>query len=503
MILSKTGTARSRGLHWRKPQAPQIESLPLPELLKYPIATVQKQSANVLVEVGSKVLKGQPITVSEDHNLVVTHASSSGVVSDISNRTITVKTDGIDKAVNTTSAAGAMSRQQLIRLAHRFGLTGHGGAGFPLAKKIASLPPNAELLLVNAAECDPLIHCDDALIKQHADDIIKALIIIAESCNIKQTVIGIEDNKRESITLLQQCLSVRPEKHNITIATIASLYPSGAERLLLPLCTDKQVPSYQSLASAGILSMNIASCFATGQALLQGLPPISRITTVVTSTGQVRNFKIRLGTPINHLVRHIEKKHPTSDQSISNLSITVGGQMMNKPLTSQAAIDQQSNCIAFSFPAELTPTIACIRCGACADVCPVGLMPQYLHKAAVHFNALLLDTLNLQHCIECRCCDTVCPSSIPLTAQFSNAKAQQVKLGKEQLAADLAKQRYDKRELRLQKQQSGQGKKRLKDTTTKSSAQTRKDLIAQALKRSAVKKPYRQSAKPPNNGSPG
>jgi electron transport complex protein RnfC len=493
----------NRGLHWHKPRAPQIESLPLPELLKYPIATVQRKSAKLLVDVGSRVLKGQPLTASENHDLVVTHAGSSGVVSDISNGSVTVKTDGNNKAIDTTSVAGTVSRQQLITLAHRFGLTGHGGAGFSLAKKIAGLPSNAELLLVNAAECDPLIHCDDALIKQHTDDIIDALILIAESCNIKQTVIGIEDDKDEAITVLRQCLARRTEKHNITIATIPALYPNGAERLLLTLCTDKQVPVHQSLAGAGILSMNIASCYATGQALMHGMPPVSRITTVVASDGQVRNFRLPLGTPVNHLLQHIEHAQPASDKSIPDLAITVGGQMMNKPLTPQAVIDQQSNCIAFSYPEKLPPAVACIRCGACADVCPVGLMPQYLHKAAVHFNALQLDTLNLQRCIECRCCDVVCPSSIPLTAQFSNAKAQQIKLGKEQLSAELAKQRYDKRELRLQKQQSGQRKKRLKDTTKKASAQSRKDLIAQALQRSAGKKPHKQSDKPPSNGSPG
>ena len=92
MILPKASS--SRGLHWHKPRAPQIESLPLPELLKYPIATVQRKSAKLLVDVGSRVLKGQPLTASENHDLVVTHAGSSGVVSDISNGSVTVKTDG-------------------------------------------------------------------------------------------------------------------------------------------------------------------------------------------------------------------------------------------------------------------------------------------------------------------------------------------------------------------------------------------------------------------------
>lgn len=485
------GNTRRRGLHWSKPQALPIETLPVPDTLFFPISQWQQTTAELLVETGSTVYKGQALTRSDNHNVIITHASSSGVVIDIADSFITVKTDGQDKAtdklIKTTSR---LSRQEITDIAHHNGLTGQGGAGFPLARKIASLAQQPQLLLVNAAECDPDIHCDDALIQTHAPSIVESVLTIAMACNIDRIVIGIENDKTTSIEQLQQAMAKQTAQQNIELVTIPSQYPSGAENMLLQLCSSEQRGPHESLASAGILSMNIATCYAMGQAVFNGMPPISRITTVVTPDGRHRNFKLLTGTPVSHVLDHVGYERPfASIEQEAQLHVTQGGRMMSEALDAQAVITQQSNCISFSNTKEAQTSVPCIRCGACSDICPVRLMPQHLHKAATHFDTAQLDNLNVDQCIECRCCDVVCPSAIPLTAQFIQAKEHKHRQSNEQMAADLAKHRYDKRQQRLQKELSGERRTRLKEKPAPATPQSRKDLIAQALKRSAKKKP--------------
>ncbi len=482
---------RQRGLHWSKPQAGPIETLPVPDTLYIPISHWQQTTAELLVTTGSTLYKGQPLTRSYNHNVIITHASSSGEVIDISDNRIAIKTDGRDEVSDELiKTTGSLSRQEITDIAHRNGLTGQGGAGFPLARKIASLPQQPQLLLVNAAECDPDIHCDDALIQAYAPLVVESVLTIAEACEIDRVVIGIENDKTRSIEQLQQAMARQTNQQKIELVTIPSQYPSGAENILLQLCTSEQAGPHESLASAGILSMNIATCYAMGQAVFNGMPPISRITTVVTPDGRHRNFKLLTGTPVNHILDYVNYERPIAsiEQEVP-LHVTQGGRMMSEALDTQAVITQQSNCITISNTKGVQSSVPCIRCGACSDICPVRLMPQHLHKAATHFDAVQLDNLNVDRCIECRCCDVVCPSAIPLTAQFIQAKEHKHRQNNEQIAADLAKQRYDKRQRRLQKEQSGKRRTRLKEKAAPATPQSRKDLIAQALKRSAKKKP--------------
>ncbi len=474
--------SRRRGIHWHKPDAPVIESLPLPDILRFRVSRACGQTADISVSIGQRVLKGQPLTHSTDTSMAMTHASSSGKVTGIHNGTITIATDGLHQSIVPQQCdTSALSKEDLVRIAHNTGLIGQGGAGFPLAKKLEALASPAQLLLVNAAECDPLMHCDDALIQSRSTEIIQSLNTIASACAIKNIVIGIEDNKPAAKDAINQAIANPIENTNagidFKIVPVTAIYPSGAERILLELCTDIKVPGKSSLAACGVLSMNVSTCDALGRSINTGLPPHSRITTVVSPGGELHNFEVLLGTPVRHLFEHLR----LTEQQL-HCSITQGGQMMYTAIDHDAPVTQRSNCINFSESKETIAT-PCIRCGACSDVCPANLLPQTLHKAATLFNAEQLQHARLPDCIECRCCDVVCPSQIPLTQQFKQAKQQMLQLQQEQQAAAIARRRYEKREQRLLAQSSGNRKKRLKEKPAPKTPQSRKDLIAQALQR--------------------
>lgn len=488
------------GLQFDKVAAPPIETLPLADTLKIQRSQHQGLPATVIVTEGAHVTEGQPLTASNDLSQVPVHASSSGIITGIDQDTIIITTDKqiTEDCRNSRPSNLTISREHLIRTLHNAGIVGMGGAGFPAAQKISLLSTSANVLLINAAECDPMIHCDDALMQSHAIDIVSGIKIIATACKLSTIVIGFEDNKpaaQKAITNALDQLDVAT-----TIVTMPSVYPSGAENVMAHFCLDqnRQSASSQRLSAKGVLSFNIATCFAIYQAVAFGRPLISRITTVVDIRGTIRNFMVPVGTPLTHLFQQIH-----DSDTAQSFPVTTGGQMMSTPLNHDNATVKTSNCITFSLPASGTkPSVACIRCGACAEVCPEHLLPQQLHMHATAFNDEALHHYNLDQCIECGCCDAVCPSYLPLTTSFQNAKQQHIEIQQAKKLADIAKMRFEKRQHRLRNKtelrtrRAAIRKPALPDTPLITAAndkdQKKKQLIEAALQRKKNKKAENQ-----------
>lgn len=484
MINHYLKPASHPALQWNKPAAPLIQQLSLPATLHLPLSRGINDDA-LLVDTGSKVLRGQPLTQSNDLRFPPVLASSSGTVTAISNRTIEIHTDGTDTCIERHFQDKPLTRVQLIQAAHNAGLTGQGGAGFPVAGKLHSLPARAQLLLVNAAECDPAIHCDDALIQQRTPEIVEAITRIALCCAIDRIYLGIEAHRQKAIDALQHQLQQKqPGVPAIQLCVVPERYPSGAERTLLTLCTGSVPDNHQPLSTSGILSMNIASCYALGQVLATGMPCTERVTTVVTPDQPIANYCLRLGTRLDTLFETI------TGNTTPPGTITVGGRMMPAQAQPSDVITQSSNCIIFSEGLPDTASRPCIRCGVCADVCPQHLMPQHLHRFALHFDQSQLTQYRIDQCIECRCCDVVCPSHIPLAQQFRIAKHRIKQTQQNEASAALAKQRFEKRQQRLANKKPRK-KLRTKPSqtprTTATPADSRKALIEAALARSRSK----------------
>jgi len=463
------------GLHFDPLPFSGVESAPLPAR----VCIAVDQQAQLTVTAGDTVLTGQRLHQDAD-NLAMQHASISGIVSNTDNHRVSIESDGLDTRYihkNSTPDTAA----QFDNFCRQMGLVGLGGAVYPVHRKLAAARQagGIDTLLINAAECDPAIYCDEALILAHAKQVSSGIVLTWKLSEAKQCIVGIEENKTDAVKLLKQHL---PSQINIT--TVPAVYPSGAENTLFTLCSGKS-----DLRKNKSVCFNVATCHSIYNAVEHAQPLVSRILTAVTKD-RVRNIEVRIGTPIAELA---EQYKLTGEQIIH------GGEMMGVSVGKDFYINKSTNSLTFSHT-KRPKSVPCIRCGACEAVCPENLSPQHLHWHSASFNPQTLKDLRLDSCIECACCDQVCPSHIELARQFSSAKQliQQQKLAQEK--ADLAKQRYENRLTRLNNQSVRQRRQLDQKTTLLSQSedpdQLKKDLIAKALKKNKNKAPLPKKHQP-------
>ncbi len=440
----------------------QVEKSFVPSCLIYPLLQRGNTLAQPLVAVGEKVLKGQVIA----KNGVPIHAASSGVVTAIEKRPlpdasalsddcIVITTDGKDVAIaGVPPLQQPISYEQFIEMIELCGVVGLGGAGFPTALKFRHAH-KIDTLIINAVECEPYISCDDALIQQYAAEIIEGIVLIIKLLQIQHSIIALEDDKPAARQCLQQALTSPAQ---INVISLPNRYPTGSEKQLIQLLTGKQVPSNGIPLDIGIVCLNVATVFAIQQAVFAQQPLLERIVTI-TGDGvrKPQNRWVKIGTPIAELIAACGGYTDNAER------LLMGGAMMGLALSDDAIpVVKTSNCIVVSSTAALKPSapqLPCIRCGACAQVCPAQLLPQQLYAYSRVENWKKLQEYQLAACIECGCCDVVCPSHIPLVAYFRASKSKIAFNQQQTAAAALAKQRYEARQQRLQQQREAQAEK--------------------------------------------
>lgn len=437
-----------------------IQTLALPKQIILPLKQHIGSSNKVLVSVGDSVKRGQLLASSQEMISAPIHASTSGVISAIkqhavphasgmSDLCIFIDVDFKDDVFISPSPSknvDDLSADELLQLIKQAGIVGLGGAAFPTAAKIsASKPCVIETLIINGAECEPYISCDDALMQYHADVIIQGIQCLQKIVLPKHTIIGIEDNKKLAIKAMQHALKENPLT-NTQIAEVPTLYPSGGEKQLITILTGKEVPSQKLAFDIGIICQNVGTCFAIAEAI-DNKPLTSRIVTVSgKGINKPGNFEVRLGTPMTDLIDAAGGYSPYASHLI------MGGPMMGFTLAhDQLPIIKSSNALlalheAFNPQQEAQ---ACIRCGKCAEVCPAQLLPQQLFWYARANSFERIKEYNLFDCIECGCCSAVCPSQIPLVQYYRYAKGEIRIADQSQRNADHARNRFEFREHRL------------------------------------------------------
>ena len=439
----------------------KIQTLEIPPQLIIPIQQTGNSAPRLLVAVGDKVLKGQALTELRARSAAsITHASSSGVVSAIDERAlphpsglpglcVIIDTDGLDQWVEVSqvktklnasiSDQGALdlvknlAPSDVLKRIESAGVVGLGGAAFPTAVKLAAAgQQKIKTLIVNAAECEPYISCDDALIRERAQKIIVGIKLLMQLLQIPRCLIGIEDNKPDAIEALNIALCrQRDADFSIDVKVIATQYPSGDARQLTRLLTGLEIPKGQHSLESGVLCHNIATIQAVYEVLILAKPLLSRIVTVTgDGISQPRNVEALIGTPVNFIVEQLGGYTNKAERMI------MGGPMMGFALpTDELPIVKASNCILVTSVEQLQlasqaiPNVSnqvmpCIRCNKCAQVCPVSLLPQqlYWHARAHDFDKAIEHKLS--DCIECGACSYVCPSYIPLVDYFKFAKTE-------------------------------------------------------------------------------
>jgi len=431
----------------------------IPRYLVLPLLQHIGDPTEPVVTVGEKVLKGQIIADCQinDCHLQMSapiHASSSGTVVAIEARPvphpsglmapcIVIETDGLDTWIDLPAIADyrSLSPLQLREHIARSGIVGLGGAGFPSHLKLTE---GIETLIINGAECEPYITCDDRLMQEYPHEIVKGVQILRHTLGgAKRCLIAVEDNKPAAYAALQAAA----EGKAIEVVSVPTRYPTGGEKQLIHVLTGKELGRAKIPATMGILVHNIETTRAIYRAVQQGRPLVSRVLTITGGgVAQPQNLETLLGTPMQALLEQCGYQTDVEQ-------LIMGGAMMGLSLANDdMPIIKTTNCLIVAKKGELAnraPAMPCIRCGACAEACPIHLLPQqlYWYTRAKYFKKA--QEYQLFDCIDCGCCAYVCPSHIPLVDYYRYAKAEIRAKERERQQAERARQRHEFRQARL------------------------------------------------------
>jgi electron transport complex protein RnfC len=487
-----------------------IQPGPLPARLWVPLQQHIGTSTKPIVQPGDQVLKGQQIAQNIDYISAAVHAPTSGTIHAIANYPIAhpsglaapcivIDTDGHDtwNKLPPPITDYRNTNHDILRERIRWaGLVGLGGALFPTDVKATPLSSNTiHTLIINAAECEPYITCDDRLMRKASAHILAGIDILNTLVTPQRILIGIEDNKPEAITALETALA-ETKQPQTQICVVPTKYPSGGEKQLIHLLTGVSVPSQGLPLEKGILCQNVTTCAALADAVLHGQPLISRIVTL-TGEGlhQPGNYRTLIGTRLDDLVAH------AGGYTSKAARLLIGGPMMGTSLADdQIPITKGSNCYIIASEAELPtppPAQPCIRCGACVSVCPANLLPQQLYWHAKAHDLEKAKEYNLFDCIECGCCAQVCPAHIPLVDYYRYAKTEINTAKQEQAKSDIARERHKARTARLERIKAERKakmrqKKEALEKKPNDPTDPKQAAIAAAMQRVAAKKAAQQ-----------
>jgi Na+-translocating ferredoxin:NAD+ oxidoreductase subunit C len=411
-----------------------IENLPLPPLLHIPLQQHIGAPATPLVKRGELVRKGQLLARSQGLISAPVHAPTSGRImgiggypahhaSGLSVRTLTLRPDGCeewdDRCVGVAEPF-ELSPDDIAQRVADAGIVGMGGATFPSSVKLNLRKRYAlHTLVINAAECEPYLTCDDRLMRERPHDVRDGVLLMARALGVQRILFAIENNKPEAQQAMTAAAAGHPE---LQVVGLPTRYPMGSEKHLVQSLVGRETPARGLTADIGVVVHNVATAAAVNDAIRHGRPLISRLLTVTgRAIRRPRNLHVLIGTPLDLLVEYCGGFSEEPARLIS------GGPMMGQPLPStRVPVVKGSNALLALTADEINAQreMPCIRCGSCVRACPCGLVP--LDMAATIRAGALDNSVKhgLLDCIGCGSCAYVCPSHIPLVQFFNYAKGE-------------------------------------------------------------------------------
>ena len=404
-----------------------IRELPAPQRVVIPLSQHIGAPAKALVAKGDAVLMGQKIAEAGGFVSAPIHASVSGKVVGIENvevasgavvPAIVIENDFQDTWVelNPTDHPETLTAAELQQIVREAGIVGMGGATFPTAVKLTPAQGKTiEKLIINGAECEPYLTADHRLMLEKPAQIIDGLHLMMLALDVKEAIIGVEDNKKDAIAALRAaCEGVE----GITIQALPVMYPQGGEKQLVYATTRRKVPAGGLPLDVGVVVCNVGTVYAIQQAIREGKPLIQRVTTMGGLVNNPGNYLIRVGATIENLIEACGGLQSGVVKLIS------GGPMMgmgiphaNIPMTKGT-----SGVLALGKEAAEPVENACINCGRCVQTCPMQLVPTKLDLLVRAGEFEQAEKCGVMNCMECGACTFVCPAKRLLTQSCRTGK---------------------------------------------------------------------------------
>ncbi|MCI9486238.1 MAG: electron transport complex subunit RsxC [Lachnospiraceae bacterium] len=402
-----------------------LQKFPDPETVVIPLSMHAGAPANPVVQVGDTVKVGQVIGEAAGFISAPVHSSVSGTVTAIEEHghatrgkclSVVIKSDGkntLHESVKPNKDLDSLTPDEIVEIVKNAGIVGMGGAGFPTSVKLKP-PKPVDTILLNGCECEPLLTADHRVLLEFADDVVFGLKAIIKTVGAEKGIIVIEDNKPDAIELMQK----KTEGiDNIEVVVARTKYPQGAEKMLIKRVMKRQVPSGGLPADVGCVVSNISTTKAISDAIQKGMPLVERVTTVTgEKLKKPGNYIVKIGTSTKELLDYC------GGVEEGEVTIKAGGPMMGFVLSDvDVPIMKGSNGI-IAVDTDHTKEQPCIKCGRCMDVCPMELSPLYFAKYADEENWQGMKDKSVMDCIECRCCEYICSSKIPLVSKIKAGK---------------------------------------------------------------------------------
>ena len=382
--------------------------------------------ANPIVQVGDYVKVGQKIGEAAGFISAPVHSSVSGTVVAIEPRmhatrgcemtAVVIESDGkneLHESVKPHKSYEELTPDEIIEIIKEAGIVGMGGAGLPTCVKLKPAKP-VDTILLNGCECEPMLTADHRVLLEFADDIIYGLKAILKTTGAEKGLIVIEDNKPDAIEHLQAKVA---DLDNIDVFVAKTKYPQGAEKTLIKRVMGRIVPNGGLPADVGVVVSNISTVKAISDAIQTGMPLIERVATVTgPKIKNPGNFIVKIGTNVQELIDYC------GGTTEDDVLIKMGGPMMGFELKDLNVPMMKGSNGIIAIDTDETEEVACIKCGRCVDVCPMELSPLYFAKYADEQNWQGMKDMNVMNCVECRCCEFICSSKIPLVSKIKAGK---------------------------------------------------------------------------------
>lgn len=414
----------------------QLESLPPPEKAFIPLLQHFGALAKPLVSKGDEVYLGQKIGEGQGLFSASVHSSISGKVLAVDNYnhpggspvlTVTIANDAQDRLspeIKKAEDPFSLTAEKIIKKVREAGVVGLGGAAFPTAVKLS--PPKdkpIDTIIINGCECEPMLTADYRLMLEYPEDILKGGEIIRRVTGAERTIVGLEDNKLKAFNILKEHV----KESSSEIALLKTKYPQGAEKNLIYALLNREVPRGGLPFDVGVVVQNVGTAKAIWDAVSKDIPLYQRAVTVTGSgVKEPKNILVRIGTPFKDAVEFCGGFSDDVDILI------MGGPLMGiaQWTLDVPIIKGTTGIIAWaSSPPSLE--YSCIRCSRCVAHCPNGLVPTQLVKYVKYDNLAKAEEFGILDCVECGCCQYICPAKIHLV--------QWLRVGKNKIASEKRK----------------------------------------------------------------